>query len=37
MNMCNHFVMNSSNSLFDDHEQGLNENVFEDHETTEHR
>ena len=33
--VCSHFVMDCNFPVFDDHEQGLNENVFEDdHKST---
>ena len=33
--VCSHFVMDCNCPVFDDHEQGLNENVFEDdHKST---
>lgn len=34
-NVCKHFIMDCSHQVFQDHEQGLNENVLEeDHQTT---
>ena len=34
MNVYRHFIMDSRNKIFQDHEQGLNENLFDDHKST---